>query len=110
MLSLVLHTENLSAETRSFVKDTLTILGYADGVHMILSRDESVVLTIAASTTPCEQQVLRILCAILSNQEIAEHCSISASTVRTHLEKIYRKLGVSNRTQAVEQARMLNLM
>ncbi|MEW6405415.1 MAG: LuxR C-terminal-related transcriptional regulator [Chloroflexota bacterium] len=109
LLSLVLHTENLNAGIRSFLKDTLTMLGYADGVQMILPRDESVAIAIAASITPREQQVLRLLSAGLSNREIAEQCSISPSTVKTHLENIFRKLGVSSRTQAVEQAHILNL-
>jgi LuxR family maltose regulon positive regulatory protein len=110
LLSLVLHTENLNAESRAFLKEILTRLGYADGVQIILPRDEAVALAIATSITPREQQVLRKLSASLSNQEIAEQCSISPSTVKTHLENIYRKLGVNNRTQAVEQARMLNLV
>jgi LuxR family maltose regulon positive regulatory protein len=110
LLSLVLHTENLNPGTRSFLKETLTMLGYADGLQNILPRDESVTLAIAASITPREQHMLRLLSASLSNQEIAEQCSISSSTVKTHLENIYRKLGVNTRMQAVEQARMLNLV
>jgi LuxR family maltose regulon positive regulatory protein len=110
LLSLVLHTENLNPGTRSFLKGTLTRLGYAEGLQNILPREESVDLAIAASITPREQHMLRLLSASLSNQEIAEQCSISPSTVKTHLENIYRKLGVSSRTQAVEQARMLNLV
>ncbi len=110
LLSLVLHTENLNEGTRSFLKGILTMLGHADGLQNILPRDESVVLAITASITPREQHILRLLSASLSNQEIAEQCSISPSTVKTHLENIYRKLGVSSRTQAVEQARILNLV
>ena len=68
------------------------------------------ILAIAASITPREQHMLRLLSASLSNQEIAEQCSISPSTVKTHLENIYRKLGVNSRMQAIEQARMLNLI
>jgi LuxR family maltose regulon positive regulatory protein len=85
-------------------------LGYAVGLQNILPREESVALAIAASITPREQHMLRLLGASLSNQEIAEQCSIAPSTVKTHLENIYRKLGVNSRTQAVEQARMLNLV
>ena len=110
LLSLVLHTENLNPGTRSFLKGTLTRLGYAEGLQNILPREESVALAITASITPREQHMLRLLSASLSNQEIADQCSISPSTVKTHLENIYRKLGVSSRTQAVEQARMLNLV
>lgn len=109
LLSVVLHTENLNEGTRSFLKGVLTMLGYADGLQNILPRDESVILAISESITTRERQILRLLGASLSNQEIADQCVISASTVKTHLENIYRKLGVKNRIEAVEQARMLDL-
>ncbi|MBN1317811.1 MAG: winged helix-turn-helix transcriptional regulator [Anaerolineales bacterium] len=86
LLSLVLHTENLHAGIRNFLKGALATLGYAGGVQNILPRDESVALAIAASITPREQQVLQRLSANLSNREIAEQCSISSSAVKTHLE------------------------
>jgi len=110
LLSLILHTENLNEGTRTFLKGTLTQLGYADGIQSILPINQTEALTIAASITPREQQILRFLNANLSNQEIAELCSISSSTVKTHLENIYRKLEVNSRMQALEQARMLNLV
>jgi DNA-binding CsgD family transcriptional regulator len=38
-----------------------------------------------------------------ANQAIATHLSIHLSTVRKHLESIYRKLGVQSRTEAIAQ-------
>jgi len=67
-------------------------------------------LSTAASISPREQQVLQLVSAGLSNREIAARFSISASTVKTHLENIYRKLGVNSRTQAVAQAQALKLV
>jgi DNA-binding NarL/FixJ family response regulator len=64
----------------------------------------------AASITPREQEILISLGAGLSNREIAERYSISASTVKTHIENIFRKLDVNSRTQAIVQAQMLNLV
>jgi LuxR family maltose regulon positive regulatory protein len=110
LLSLVLHTENLPPGIKSFLKGTLTMLGHADGVQEILPRREAEALKVAASITPREGEVLHLLCANLSNQEIAEQCSISSSTVKTHLENIYRKLGVNSRGEASAHARMLNLV
>jgi len=110
LLSLILHTENLNEGTRTFLKGTLTQLGYGDGVQDILPLGQTEALVIAASVTPREQQILRFLSAGLSNKEIAMRCSISSSTVKTHLENIYRKLDVNSRMQAVEQARILNLI
>lgn len=50
--------------------------------------------------TPREQQVMRLLIGGLSNPEIATKLGISVSTVKTHLENAYFKLGVHNRVQA----------
>jgi LuxR family maltose regulon positive regulatory protein len=110
LLSMVLHMENLDPGTRSFLKGTLTLLGHADGTQEKSSRDEPMSLDIAASISPREQEILQSLRIGLSNREIAERYSISASTVKTHLENIYRKLDVSSRTQAIAQAQTLNLV
>jgi LuxR family maltose regulon positive regulatory protein len=110
LLSLVLHTENLDPGTRSFLKGTLAMLGNADRSQEKSCLDEPISLAIAASITPREQEILLSLSAGLSNREIAERFSISTSTVKTHIENIFRKLGVNSRTQAIAQAQMFNLV
>jgi DNA-binding NarL/FixJ family response regulator len=50
--------------------------------------------------TPRESQVLRQISLGLSNKEIAETLSISVETVKEHVQKLLRKLAVSDRTQA----------
>jgi LuxR family maltose regulon positive regulatory protein len=57
-----------------------------------------------------EQEVLELLAAGLSNQEIARHLVVSEGTVKTHIKSIYGKLGVHSRTQAVARARELQLL
>jgi LuxR family maltose regulon positive regulatory protein len=56
-----------------------------------------------------ELEVLQWIAAGLSNSEIAGRLYISLSTVKGHTAKIFGKLGVKNRTQAVAQARSLGL-
>jgi DNA-binding NarL/FixJ family response regulator len=48
-----------------------------------------------------EQDVLRALATGLDNQGIAERLFVSPETVRSHIARIYRKLGVDSRLQAV---------
>jgi DNA-binding CsgD family transcriptional regulator len=48
-----------------------------------------------------ELEVLRLLARGQSSAEMARGLSISAKTVRNHLEHIYLKAGVNNRTGAV---------
>jgi two-component system NarL family response regulator len=54
----------------------------------------------APALTPREIAVLELVAKGLSNREIGAALSTSASTVKTHLERIYAKLGVGDRTAA----------
>ncbi|NBH11325.1 response regulator transcription factor, partial [Amycolatopsis sp. SID8362] len=53
-----------------------------------------------AGLTAREAEVLRLLAGGGSNREIARALSISEKTVRNHVEHIYAKAGVTNRTGA----------
>jgi LuxR family maltose regulon positive regulatory protein len=57
-----------------------------------------------------ESEVLRLVAAGLTNQQIANHLVIALGTAKRHTINIYGKLGVNNRTQAVAKARELNLL
>jgi LuxR family maltose regulon positive regulatory protein len=109
LLTLALHTVNLSHETQAFIKQILNLLGNADGTREAPRQVELSALSTAASITAREQQVLRLVSAGLSNREIAVQFSTSESTIKTHLKNIYRKLGVNSRTRAAAQAHALKL-
>ncbi|HEU4349287.1 MAG TPA: LuxR C-terminal-related transcriptional regulator [Actinoplanes sp.] len=51
--------------------------------------------------TPQEEKVARLVAEGASNRQVGEHLFISTNTVEYHLQKIFRKLGVSSRTQLV---------
>ena len=55
----------------------------------------------AADLTVAETRVLELVAAGGSNRDIAGCLFVSVGTVRKHLEHVYRKLGVTNRTAAV---------
>lgn len=75
-------------------------------------------LTSEGQTKPVEQprltkrqaQVLAGLCRGLSNKSIAHELTMSEKTVKAHITTIFRLLGVSNRTQAVNMARQSALI
>ncbi|MEU5634715.1 response regulator [Streptomyces rishiriensis] len=51
-----------------------------------------------------EVEVVRLLAEGLSNRSIAEALFLSEATVKTHLVRVYRKLGADNRAAAVSEA------
>jgi LuxR family maltose regulon positive regulatory protein len=57
-----------------------------------------------------ELEVLRLVSRGLSNRQIAEALFVTLGTVKKHLNNIFGKLQVTNRTQAVARSRELNLL
>ena len=60
--------------------------------------------------TQREKDVLRQVAVGQSNHQIAEGLFVSASTVKAHLRALFRKLGVSTRTEVVVEAIRLGLI
>ena len=57
-----------------------------------------------------EAEVLHLMAQGLSNQEIADQLFVSLNTIKTHASKIFEKLEVKRRTQAVERGRQLGII
>jgi len=57
-----------------------------------------------------ELEVLELVAQGLSNQQIADRLFVSINTVKTHLSRLYEKLEVKRRTEAVKKARVLQLI
>lgn len=60
--------------------------------------------------SPRELEVLRLAADGLSAVEIGQRLHISKTTVRTHLQHVYNKVGVNDRTAAVAQALRMGLL
>jgi DNA-binding CsgD family transcriptional regulator len=57
-----------------------------------------------------ELEVLDLLAAGRSNKEIAGRLGVSPNTVKTHVAKLYDKLDVKRRTEAIRRARELGML
>ncbi len=57
-----------------------------------------------------EREVLILIAGGLSNSEIAERLVLSTGTIKQHINHIFSKLSVRNRTQAISKARELRLI
>ncbi len=75
-----------------------------------LSDDTPTDLLTRQSLSPRELDVLRLLAAGLSNQEIAATLVITVGTAKWHAHSIFEKLGARGRTQAVARAREQGLL
>jgi DNA-binding CsgD family transcriptional regulator len=62
------------------------------------------------SLTEREMDILRLLAEGLPNQEIANRLVMTVGTIKWYLNRMYTKLQVKNRTEAVNRARKLNLL
>ena len=71
-------------------------------------RNEAAIRSLGLSPRECE--ILALLASGQSNKEMARTLAISPNTVKTHLARVYEKLEVARRVQAIEKARWLRLI
>ena len=57
-----------------------------------------------------ELEVLQALAAGRSNKEIAQQLDVSPNTVKTHVARLFEKLGAKRRTDAINKARELGIL
>lgn len=81
-----------------------------DRTERLLSRTRRQRPSTVVSLTDRELVVLRMLSTALSQPEIARELTVSVNTVRTQLQAIYRKLGVTSRQEAIVVARNRGLL
>jgi two-component system, NarL family, response regulator LiaR len=101
-------------------------LGLYFGVHWARSREVVVVKEVRVQEggpfvadaeklkelgiTPREHEILGLIAEGLSNREIGERLFVSENTVKTHSSRLFDKLGVNRRVQAVLKGQELGLI
>lgn len=78
----------------------------------ITAEEQKPDLTVASihNLSKRETEVLALMGKGMSNAEIADQLFVSLNTVKTHSSKIFEKLDVKRRTQAVEKAKQLAII
>lgn len=76
--------------------------------RLAYARNEAAIASLGISARECE--VLEMLAAGHANKVIARRLDISPNTVKTHVARLYEKLEVASRTQAIGKARELDIL
>jgi LuxR family transcriptional regulator, maltose regulon positive regulatory protein len=99
-----------TAEERRFFADLCSRLPLRDASL----QDRLVSLNIEArlheSLTARQVELLALLEAGLSNQQISDRLDVTLTTIKGHLQRLYGKLGVSSRSAALARAKVLKLV
>lgn len=91
------HADELAQAIRHAQRGCSTVTG---GAAEMLLRSAAGQPALGHNLTPREREVLALLVAGKTNQEIADHLTISFGTARLHVSNILAKLGAGNRTEA----------
>ncbi len=107
LLQAVITDQTTAAPVRQYAQKLLATFQTDDKT---ISHPVGTVAGLIEALTPREIEVLHLVVAGDTNQEIADKLVITVRTVKKHITNILGKLGVSNRTQAVARARELGLI
>jgi DNA-binding CsgD family transcriptional regulator len=85
----------------------VTDLAVAVGAHANSRRYSDTLRVLDESTNPLSPREIAVLGAVargMSNPDAGQHLGVAAATVKTHLDRVYAKLGTSDRTATVAMA------
>ena len=94
---------NLSHQRRNFSKAIRITLDEAI-IQDIINRPDIPELIRTSPLTRREWQVLSLIHAGLSNEQIASHLNVAPTTIKTHIRSLYQKVNVTNRNEAIALA------
>jgi LuxR family maltose regulon positive regulatory protein len=106
MADLLTDMKNKDGRLDAYIQKLLAV--FAEQERMSLSDAHSQALVEPLSER--ELEVLQLIAQGLSNREISERLFLAIDTVKGHNRKLFGKLGVQRRTEAVAHARELGLL
>ncbi|MDM0021643.1 LuxR C-terminal-related transcriptional regulator [Variovorax saccharolyticus] len=101
----------LSAGANIYIEKASDAAGLIKGLRSVLKtgddKDEAPTAApeAGARLTPRQVQLVQLIAEGLGNREMAERLEISEDTVKVHMWRLYRRIGVNSRTQALHYAR-----
>jgi LuxR family maltose regulon positive regulatory protein len=115
MAELLGRMKDEGGRMKAFLHTLLAAYGKQEGVHpshlhFAQAQVSLILQPLVEPLSENELEVLRLLRTELSGPEIARERMVSLSTIRTHTQHIYAKLGVNNRRAAVRLAEELGLL
>jgi LuxR family maltose regulon positive regulatory protein len=96
--------------TPEYTRKLITIIEAEERQKLKRKKEEGAPFPYSSLLSERELEVLRLMAEGLSNQQIAERLIISLGTTKNHVHNILEKLNAEGRTQAVAQARELELI
>jgi DNA-binding NarL/FixJ family response regulator len=84
--------------------------GVAQRVLRFLTAPTARTEAVFPDLTPREHEILGLIAEGLSNREIGERLFVSENTVKTHSSRLFDKMGVNRRTQAVQKGKEFGLI
>jgi two-component system response regulator DevR len=100
------HPEDFALAVRQVFEHSIS---FAHNVHHAIERASTSAAT-TCDLTPRETEILLLVAEGHSNSKLARMLWVTEQTVKFHLSNIYRKLDVSNRTEASRWAQMHGLL
>ena len=104
------HTRERAARLLRHVPEAVALAGWLSEAQAQLAAFTPPESAQPSPMTAAELRVLRFLPTHLSFREIAERTQVSANTVKTQANAVYRKFGVACRSDAVTRARSCGLL
>ncbi|MBA2284055.1 MAG: hypothetical protein H0W02_01085, partial [Ktedonobacteraceae bacterium] len=112
----VLHTKQLAALapiSAAYVRTLLAASGHhipASPVAKYAARLPGATVALVVALSPREREIVQLMAQGLSDREIAQQLVLAENTVKSYAKRIYARLDVHNRTQAVIRAQALHLL